>query len=368
MDEVNSLLKDIGDSEDEDEGSPSRLVTHDPTQSASALVETRRHSMHSHQSTEDGGEDDSDDASNDDENTPALARKRRVSFGRRRTIGATGNGAVTDMTASAELTRSRRQSTVAFDDYAEQAALYSSDIMLKRRVVALYVQLCELKSYIQLNKTGFRKVLKKFDKICNRSLRQKYMEKVVESAPPFVPEATKAVEDNVSKMEHAYANLVTKGDIDIARRDLRSHLREHVVWERNTVWRDMIGMERRAEAASLGRALLGGDIATGAARLQGDEENAIPTKEIATPIGRFKLPTWLVSTSLLNLVIILAVFTALLVLPIMESPEQQNCLAILVFASMMWATEVRCLMKPPFFSFLCLYVFLFCHLQPSSNN
>ncbi|QBZ62131.1 hypothetical protein PoMZ_11006 [Pyricularia oryzae] len=339
LDEVNSLLKDIGDSEDEDEGSPSRLVTHDPTQSASALVETRRHSMHSHQSTEDGGEDDSDDASNDDENTPALARKRRVSFGRRRTIGATGNGAVTDMTASAELTRSRRQSTVAFDDYAEQAALYSSDIMLKRRVVALYVQLCELKSYIQLNKTGFRKVLKKFDKICNRSLRQKYMEKVVESAPPFVPEATKAVEDNVSKMEHAYANLVTKGDIDIARRDLRSHLREHVVWERNTVWRDMIGMERRAEAASLGRALLGGDIATGAARLQGDEENAIPTKEIATPIGRFKLPTWLVSTSLLNLVIILAVFTALLVLPIMESPEQQNCLAILVFASMMWATE-----------------------------
>lgn len=326
--------------------------------------------MHSHQSTEDGGEDDSDDASNDDENTPALARKRRVSFGRRRTIGATGNGAVTDMTASAELTRSRRQSTVAFDDYAEQAALYSSDIMLKRRVVALYVQLCELKSYIQLNKTGFRKVLKKFDKICNRSLRQKYMEKVVESAPPFVPEATKAVEDNVSKMEHAYANLVTKGDIDIARRDLRSHLREHVVWERNTVWRDMIGMERRAEAASLGRALLGGDIATGAARLQGDEENAIPTKEIATPIGRFKLPTWLVSTSLLNLVIILAVFTALLVLPIMESPEQQNCLAILVFASMMWATEVRCLMKPPFFRFY-IYMYFYsatCNLAPTTDQ
>lgn len=343
VDEVNSLLKDIGASEQEDDGSPSRFVApRDLTRSGSDLVDARRHSLHSHQSTEDGGEDDSDDASNDDESTPALNRKRRLSLGRRRTFAGAGNinnGDMTDMTASTDFTRSRRHSAVAFDDYAEQAALYSSDIMLKRRIVALYVQLCELKSYIQLNKTGFRKVLKKFDKICNKSLRQKYMDNVVEPASPFRPEATKTVEENVGKMELAYANLVTVGDVEKARRDLRSHLREHVVWERNTVWRDMIGMERRAEAASLGRALLGRDISTGAARLQGDEELNAPTKEISTPLGRFRLPLWLLNTSMLNLVAILAIFVMLLVAPIMEKPEQQNCLAILVFASLMWATE-----------------------------
>jgi hypothetical protein len=35
-------------------------------------------------------------------------------------------------------------------------------------------------------------------------------------------------------------HLVTKNNKQFARRELRLHLREHVVWERNTVWREMI--------------------------------------------------------------------------------------------------------------------------------
>jgi phosphate transporter len=242
------------------------------------------------------------------------------------------------MTASSELTRSFRRQSTTFDDYAEQAVLFSSGIMLKRRIIGLFVSLCELKSYSQLNRTGFRKVLKKYDKILDRQLQRKYMDSFVNPAYVFRPETLQQLEDNIAKMEDAYATVVTNGDKDLAKRDLRSHLREHVVWERNTVWREMIGMERRAEAASLGRTLLGRD--TDPTRLlQGDDEQLPPTTEIKTPIGRFTCPTWLVGSTMFTLMTITAIFLAMLFVPIMAKPEQQNCLAMLIFVSLLWATE-----------------------------
>ncbi|KAL1842477.1 hypothetical protein VTK73DRAFT_3115 [Phialemonium thermophilum] len=252
------------------------------------------------------------------------------------------------MTTSTELTRSARRQSVALDDYAEEVVLFSSGIMLKKRIINAYVSLCELKSFVQLNKTGFRKVLKKFDKILDRQLKTKYLSSFVDTAYPFRPETIKVLEENIAKMEKAYTQIVTKGDQDAARRDLRSHLREHVVWERNTVWRDMIGMERRAEAARLGRALLGQESVTG--RLQGDDEQLPLLKEIKTPLGRFTCPTWLVGSTMITLLVIVALFFTLLFLPISQTPEQQNCLALLVFVSLLWATEAI----PLFVTSLCI--------------
>jgi phosphate transporter len=213
--------------------------------------------------------------------------------------------------------------------------------MLKKRIVSLYVELCELKSYVQLNRTGFSKVLKKFDKIIDKEFRPKYMESTVDSAYPFQPETMHHLEKNIEKMETAYADLVTQGDESLAKKDLRSHLREHVVWERNTVWRDLIGLERRAEAASLGGGLLGDPIDGMKVRLQGDDAPVAATKEITTPIGRFTCPTWLFGSTMFTILGIVAVFLILLLVPILQKPEQQACLAMLVFVSLLWATEVN---------------------------
>lgn len=352
FDEVNHLLRDIGRLEDEEadyrNGGLDRPTTGlsnstgGPSQ-RNGNPRIRRSSSHSHHSTEDGAED-SDEDEDEDETTGLTApsnRKRRhslqsggqslMSSRRKSAPGA----AVTDMTASTELTR--RMST-SYDDY-EQAVLHSSGIMLKKRIISLYVQLCELKSYVQLNKTGFRKVLKKFDKILDCKYRTVYMEKHVETAFPFQQATMQGVEEYIFKMEKAYAEIVMNGDAEAAKKELRSHLREHVVWERNTVWRELIGMERRAEAASLGRALLGrGD--TIKTRLQGDDEDTSDTKLIATPIGRVSLPAWLLSSGIVTLLLSLAAFFVLLFVPFMDRPEQQNCLAMLVFVSLLWATEV----------------------------
>ncbi|KAI1324425.1 SPX-domain-containing protein [Xylariaceae sp. FL0255] len=343
FDEADDLLRDVDSFEVSDDPSSSTTLQQRPPPQNPTVeqVPSRARGPRSAYSTEDGIEDSEEDDDDEDQRdeTAALNRKRRTSLnsgnlGRRRTLAN-----VTDMTASTEFTRSMRRYSTGFDDYAETAQLFSDGIMLKKRIISLYVQLCELKSYTQLNRTGFSKVLKKFDKIIDKELRNKYMENTVESAYPFLPETVTELESRISQMEAAYTQIVTHGDEALAKKDLRSHLREHVVWERNTVWRDLIGLERRAEAASLGQGLLGGQNDGMKVRLQGDDAPIVATKKINTPLGPFTVPTWLFGSTMLTILVILAVFLLLLLLPIMQSPEQQACLAMLVFVSLLWATE-----------------------------
>lgn len=294
----------------------------------------------------DEGMEDSDEGSDDDETTGL--QKSRTSLNRTKSAPYDGNASRENMLGSTEFNKSLRRNSQNYDDYAEQAmsTLYSSGITLKKRAISLYVQLCELKSFIQLNKTGFTKVLKKYDKILDRHLKSMYNEKFVAPAYPFRPETIKHVEENILKMEQAYAAVVTQGDVGLAKKELRLHLREHVVWERNTVWREMIGIERKAQAANMGlrRTLLGQDNDPAKARLQGDDVDAAETKELSTPVGRIRLPSWLVSSTMLTLIAIVVIFFVLLYIPIMKKTEQQNCLAMLVFVSLLWATEVSFLL------------------------
>ncbi|KAL4751238.1 hypothetical protein BDW72DRAFT_203208 [Aspergillus terricola var. indicus] len=219
--------------------------------------------------------------------------------------------------------------------------LYNSAASLKKRIIAVYVALCGLKSYIQLNKTGFSKALKKYDKIIDRNLRREYINSCVSPAYPFMSSTMENIEGFIRQIETLYAELTTNGDLSLARRELRLHLREHVVWERNTVWREMIGIERKAQAANVGlrQTLLGGDADPALARRQGDEQ-AAQSKLLRTPFGVISAPTWLWSANFATLIVVLVVFSVLLSVPIMEKPEQQNCLAMLVFVSLLWATEV----------------------------
>ena len=295
----------------------------------------------------DGGIEDSDD--DEDDESSALTRSTRP-VGARRSKSTpydtnTGRENVEDMRASTEFSKSVRRNSQAYDDYAEQAfaGLYSSGITLKKRAISLYVQLCELKSFIQLNKTGFTKVLKKYDKILDRTLKSKYIQSFVTPAHPFLPETMMHIDENIQRIEQAYASIVTQGDIPLAKKELRLHLREHVVWERNTVWREMIGIERKAQAANMGlrRTLLGADNDPATARLQGDDDDHLgDMKDLQTPVGRFRCPAWLFSSTLVTLLVIIGVFFILLYVPIMKQVEQQNCLAMLIFVSLLWATEV----------------------------
>jgi phosphate transporter len=84
----------------------------------------------------------------------------------------------------------------------------------------------------------------------------------------------------------------------------------------------MIGRERRGE----GGTLLGASVDT-------TEEKAF---EVHTRVGRVRLSrrkAWIVISAL--------IFVMLLNMTIVEGDEANRCLAVLVFATLLWATEVR---------------------------
>ncbi|KAL8962555.1 MAG: hypothetical protein Q9183_005140, partial [Haloplaca sp. 2 TL-2023] len=289
-------------------------------------------------------EEIAEDGDSDDEGNDATPLKRSMTgSGRSKTWDANAGQSIDDLRSSRELPPSRRRQSQAYEDFDERAvsSLFTSGVTLKKRTISLYVSLCELKSFIQLNKTGFAKSCKKFDKILNRNLKSKYLKDSVNPAYPFRPSTMQQLDEHIQNMEKSYADVITQGDVELAKRELRLHLREHVVWERNTVWREMIGIERKAQAANMGlrRTLLGGDNDTNA-RLQGDEPDEMGTKEVETPVGRVRCPHWILNSAFWLLLVIIAIFAVLLSVPVMEKPEQQNCLALLAFVSLLWATEV----------------------------
>ncbi|KAG5662235.1 hypothetical protein KAF25_004474 [Fusarium avenaceum] len=341
LEEAAQLLRDVGD-EAEDAIADNRYLRR--LSVSSAHRPEGRNGFRS-RSPRSRSSDNEESGSEEEDETTGLTTRRRSSGGRRRTLpNINAKARSEDMNASSDFGRDMRRHSTTADENEDQALMFSSGIfssaiMLKKRIIGLYVSLCELKSFIQLNRTGFTKVLKKFDKILDKELKGPYLRANVETAYPFKDETKRVLEEHITKMEKAFAEIVTGGDEELARKDLRSHLREHVVWERNTVWRDLIGIERRAEAAGLGQALLGQERGNVTRRLQGDEAKAFKATQFRTPFGRVTLPAWLASSSLWTLIACLTVFALLLLLPIMEKAEQQNCLAMLVFVSLLWATE-----------------------------
>lgn len=289
-----------------------------------------------------------DDESEDEDNEHAPLTKSTSSLGGSQTLDKASRARRSSMrgrdhdSGEQAADYSMRRPSMAFNDFGDEAlqALYDEGITLKKRTTNLYVSVCELRSFIQLNETGFRKVCKKYDKILDRNLKRTYLDAKVKPAHPFLPSTMDRLNEHLKKIEQAYASIVTKGDVETARQELRLHLREHVVWERNTVWREMIGIERKAQAANLGirQTMLGQDTDHNKARLQGDEEEGA-TKEVNLPIGKYRCPRFLVTGTFWVLCAIVAIFAVLLAVPIMEKAEQQNCLALVVFVSLLWATE-----------------------------
>lgn len=198
--------------------------------------------------------------------------------------------------------------------------LSESRVLLRKRVIGLYTTLSELKSYIELNQTGFKKALKKFDKSLNSDLKDDYMSKLADRTYVFKPSTLETVNDKLDSLIKVYALICNHGsDLEAAKSELSIHLREHVVWERNTVWRDMIGLERKSQAAQHSK---------GASRNDEKRESSVSTFNLS-----FRSPTLLKFTLIVAVTLILLNFS-----PFLDT-AQKNCFALLVCSSLLWATE-----------------------------
>lgn len=194
----------------------------------------------------------------------------------------------------------------------------ADSIELRKRTVDLFVLLSELKSFVALNQTAFSKILKKYDKITNSNLKRYYTTNHVGAAYPFKSLTKQKLNGRIQQTERLYAALVTDGDLDAAIGELKTHLRERIVWERNMVWRDMIGQERKVQTVGV--------------------KEAKPVS-LRTPLGTLQVQRDTVF-QLFILTISIVVFAILLNTQIFSEVEQNRCFAVLVFASILWAGEV----------------------------
>lgn len=166
----------------------------------------------------------------------------------------------------------------------------------------------------------------RYDKVTDSDLQDRYLHGVVEQAAPFQQSSKDRLNTKISLLVDLYARCVTHGDPVEARRQLKLHQREHIAWERDTVWRQMISQARRG-----GNTDDAGMITMGGSLIVEPERGLL---NIQTPIGRVKL-----TTKMLYALVAAVVFLVLLNVQIVDGVEANKCLAILVFATILWATE-----------------------------
>ncbi|KAJ3218739.1 low-affinity phosphate transporter [Dinochytrium kinnereticum] len=209
-------------------------------------------------------------------------------------------------------------------------------LKFRKEATSIFVCLNDLHEYRELNHTGFSKILKKYEKVTGYRLKSAYMARV-DACYPFTSPASDRLKNEVDRVVSLYARISADNNLAQASSELKSHLREHIVWERNTIWRDMIQQERRT--ASLGvrrKKSVGEDLGVG---------NGAGKKGICNA-----LLEGLTKPKFLYFCGFMAMFIAFLYYPMFKSVEQQNCMAILVLASALWAFEVL----PLFVTSLCV--------------
>jgi phosphate transporter len=80
---------------------------------------------------------------------------------------------------------------------------------------------------VEINETGFSKVLKKYEKVVGAKLKQDYLQKVEEQYP-FLETTKNGLNGAIERLIQWYARIATDGKTQVAQSDLKSHLREHI--------------------------------------------------------------------------------------------------------------------------------------------
>ncbi|OCF37916.1 phosphate transporter [Kwoniella heveanensis BCC8398] len=200
-------------------------------------------------------------------------------------------------------------------------------IGFKKRISAVWLEAYALKQYVDLNMTAFEKILKKYDKNTNNKLKKQYIPESVLTTSPWTPEAKEELDQLLARILFLYRRVAAAGDEELAKEQLRSQLREKVVIDRETVWSQMVSGHNKTQG--IFRSVTPDDLVSSF-----DQNKDV----VRTPLGRFRKPHWL-TPRVLILGFAFALLVALVQISPMEGVEESNCLAMLVFCTILWATE-----------------------------
>lgn len=90
------------------------------------------------------------------------------------------------------------------------ASLKHRRASIATRLTDLYVALCELAEFVELNETGFSKVLKKYDKVVGCKLKISYLP-IVERSYPFLSSTKRNLTRSIDHVTLLYARIATEG-------------------------------------------------------------------------------------------------------------------------------------------------------------
>ncbi|KAI8646215.1 Sodium:sulfate symporter transmembrane region-domain-containing protein [Parasitella parasitica] len=173
-----------------------------------------------------------------------------------------------------------------------------------QRLVDLYIYLSKLKSFVYLNQTAFAKILKKYDRLMSAKLSKPYTCTTLLKSHPFNPATCQHLDELIQQVEVIYNEQHIKSV------DLSTCLHERLKQDRGLSWREGIEQERRLANVS------------------------VKEEEKDTEVVGFELKKWFCLASSL------ALFVYLINSSLFEHIEQRRCFAILVFSSVLWATEL----------------------------
>ncbi|CAB4253298.1 similar to Saccharomyces cerevisiae YCR037C PHO87 Low-affinity inorganic phosphate (Pi) transporter, involved in activation of PHO pathway [Maudiozyma barnettii] len=117
--------------------------------------------------------------------------------------------------------------------------------ILKHSIVNLYIDLCQLKSFIDLNRIGFGKITKKFDKVLHMNTRQDLIlsGEFFKSTYVFQHDTLNVLNEKIHSLIEFYSFITHRpNEIDTCKAELKSSLHDHIVWERSITWKDMLGL------------------------------------------------------------------------------------------------------------------------------
>ncbi|KAG0664279.1 low-affinity phosphate transporter [Maudiozyma exigua] len=265
-------------------------------------------------------------------------------------------------------------------------------VTLKKRLVAMYTQLSELKEFIELNQTGFSKICKKFDKSLNTKIKNEYLKTIVKRSHVFKPETIENVKSLINEIIIVYAKLSKETypaafnwggsisnnnsdlylnvddaelernstqlnreelvDYEAAEKELSSHLRDHVVWERNTVWKDLMNLERKSQNVKTSHVnnirtrnnSLVGSAGAQPSVIEFDTTGNYINVETIADLSKLSVKQVFLMvldvTALWKFLFITSIFLSFVyVYSPFDDVLQRNCFAILIYASFLWATE-----------------------------
>ena len=216
--------------------------------------------------------------------------------------------------------------------------------ILKQSIVNLYIDLSQLKSFIELNKMGFSKITKKADKVLKLNIKAELIQtgKFYKDTYIFQKDTFTTLSEKISELITFYSIITNQtSDVLEAKEELKSALHDHIVWERSNTWKDMLGLiSHEAPLVS---------------DLQKDDENISLTGKLQLEYFTFPLPYSinLKFTTIENVLIpklfftwkafkiafIITVTGILLGIKTFNDPAQHRCMALVECVAFLWASE-----------------------------